>query len=107
MSQVEAVSFRSVLFSKVNTAKFVKLETNAKFMGFSLFSHISNCQETLEVYLELWAYDLKFLQEANIIAFMRKQGDIIRIPRAKNILSALPYPQKQNEIFTKPDHNSY
>jgi hypothetical protein len=51
--QMKAVSFRSVLFSKVNTATLLKLERNAKSVGFSLLTHINNCQETLEVYLEL------------------------------------------------------
>lgn len=49
---------------------------------------------------------MKCLREANIIACMRKQGDIIRIPRAKKILSILPYPQKQDTILTKQDQNS-
>lgn len=84
---MKVISFRNVLFSKANDLKLLKFETNAKFMGFGLSLRISNLQEMLGGIIRTLKqnkYDLKFSQEADTIACMRKQ-DVIRTPRAKKI----------------------
>lgn len=84
---MKVISFRNVLFSKANDLKLLKFETNAKFVGFGLLLRISNRQEMLGGIIRTLKqnkYDLKFSQEADTIACMRKQ-DVIRTPRAKKI----------------------
>lgn len=84
---MKVISFRNVLFSKANDLKLLKLETNAEFVGFGLLFRISNRQEMLKGIIRTLKhnkYDLKFSQEANTIACMRKQ-DVIKTPRAKKI----------------------